>query len=252
MRVWPVALLGTVAGLALGAWLGHALAPPLIVSAPRPPVVSEGGGERDANLDSALTQSWLANLQLAARIRSLESMLGEVSKGDRSQVVGRILSTLSDQDLQAILASAVHLSPDEIDDVRDLRGFSERLAEIAMEDTLQPGNDIGGAEHVVFTNSPETGNLDSVARDQFDPAEPRIYAVFATEDFEGDTVMIKWYRRDQPKILLFQRYMIAPRQRHGYVWFRPDGDWERGQYEVAVYSGDEAMTPLASGHYTVQ
>ncbi len=251
MRVWPIAFLGSLTGLALGAWLGPVLAPPLIVSA-QPLIVSEGWDEREANLDSALTESGLANLQLAARIRSLEAMVGEVSEGDRSQLVGRVISTLSDQDLQSILASTAHLSPDEIGDVRDLRGFSERLAEIAMEDTLQPGNNVAGAEHVVFTSSPEIGDLDSAARERFNPDEPQIYAVFATEDFEGDTVMIKWYRRDQPQILLFQRYSIVPRERHGYVWFRPDGDWERGQYAVDIYSGDEAMTTLASGHYTVQ
>ena len=121
-----------------------------------------------------------------------------------------------------------------------------------MEDTLQPGNNVAGAEHVVFTSSPQTGDLDSTAREQFNPDEPQIYAVFPTEDFEGDTVMIKWYRRDQPKILLLQRYSIVPGEPHGYVWFRPDGGWEPGQYEVNIYSGDEAMRPLAAGHYAVQ
>jgi len=255
MRVRTIAFpaaLASVAGLALGIWLGRVLAPPPSVSAPPPLVVSERRDGREAKLDSALTQSWRANLELAARIKGLEAMAGELSESDRSQLIERIISTLSDRDLQSILASTIRLSPDEIDDVRDLRGFSERLAKIAMEDTLQPGKNVAGAEDVVFTSSPQTGDVDSTAREQFGPDEPEIYAGFATEDFEGDTVMVKWYRRDQPEILLFQRYPIVPGEQHGYVWFRPDEDWAQGQYEVDIYSGDEAMTPLASGNYTVQ
>lgn len=250
-RAWAISFLGVLAVLALGVWLGSAITPRLVSSAPPPPIEDEGHAKLE-KLDSALTQSWQTNLQLAARIRSLQAMVGEASEGGRSQIVEGVISTLSDQDLQSIIASAVHLSPDEIDEVRDLRGFSERLAEIAMEDTLQPTNDGAGTAYVVFTSSRPMGDVDSIARQQFNSDEHRIYAVFQTESFERNTVMIKWYRRDQPKILLFQRYSIVPGEPHGFVWHRPSGGWEQGQYEVSIYSGDEAMTPLASGNYTVQ
>ena len=64
--------------------------------------------------------------------------------------------------------------------------------------------------------------------------------------------MVKWYRRDRPEILLFQRYSVVPGDPNGYVWFSPDGSWCPGQAKAEIYTGDETMTLLASGHYWIQ
>ncbi len=67
-----------------------------------------------------------------------------------------------------------------------------------------------------------------------------------------NTVMVKWYRRDRPEILLFQRYPVVPGDANGYVWSDGNGGWDTGQYEVNIYTGDEAMTLLASGYYWIR
>ena len=84
-------------------------------------------------------------------------------------------------------------------------------------------------------------------------AQGGIASVLApTDSFDQDRVMVKWYRRDSPEILLLQRYPIVRGDDHGHVWFEPDRGWEQGSYKVDVYSGDESMTLLASGSYRVR
>jgi hypothetical protein len=155
---------------------------------------------------------------------------------------------MSDRDLESVLASMIHLSREEIEEVGDLRTFANRLADIAMEDTLMPTDAAAGGEHVVFTTGPERDGT----RSQFDAGETRIYAVFPTDYFDQEKVMVKWYRRDHPEILLLQRYPVVAGDQYGHVWLEPNRGWEQGQYKVDIYSGDESMGLLASGNYSVQ
>ena len=193
-------------------------------------------------------ESWLSGLRLAARVDSLEALVEEMSADDVSQAVDASISRMSDRDLESVLASTIHLSREEIEDVRDLRAFAKRLAEIAMEDTLLPTDLAAGADRVVFTTSPRFDDT----RSHFDAGEERIYAVFPTDYFDQEQVMVKWYRRDHPEILLLQRYPIVVGDEYGHVWLEPNRGWEQGQYKVDVYSGDETMALVASGNYSVQ
>jgi hypothetical protein len=97
-----------------------------------------------------------------------------------------------------------------------------------------------------------TRNSRTLARDRFDAGDSRIYAFFPTDRYERDTVMIKWLRGDRNQILAFERYPIRPGDAHGYVWLRPRGGWEPGQYQVNVYAADEEVTLLAHGRYRVE
>lgn len=242
---------GCLLGVPLGGWLERttATAPPN----PDRSDVSPPAGERatpprtdstEARLEAALTESWLARLQLAAKVQELR----EASRAELPEVLDAGISSLSDRELRSILASTVRLAPEEIADLRDLRAFSTRLAEIAMADILRPEVPNGHAGRVVFGTRPDAGGG---APGPFRPDTDRIYAVFPTEGTASDAVMVKWYRRDRPEILLFQRYAVVPGDPRGHVWLSPAEGWEPGQYKVDIYTGDETMTPVASGHYRV-
>jgi hypothetical protein len=129
--------------------------------------------------------------------------------------------------------------------------FAARLAEVAMEDIVEPAGEPSGAIRVLFTTKPETRDPQVLARERFTTQEPRIYAVFPTAGYTHDTVMIKWYRTDPPQILLFRRYDIRPGDAYGFVWLQPKQSWEPGSYRVEVYAADEAVTRLARGRYQV-
>ena len=216
---------------------------------------AQGGSiPQEEALERALANSWLSGLQLAAKVASLESLLEGLREHevDGEQMVARIISTMSDREIQSIVASAAHLSPEELDEVRDMRAFAMRLAEVAMEGIVEPGEEANEARRVVFTTRPETVDPESVARDRFESNENRIYAVFPTDHYGQDAVMMKWYRRDRPQILLFERYPIQRGEAYGYVWLNRTEGWEPGEYQVDLYAADETMTRLARGRYTVQ
>jgi hypothetical protein len=140
--------------------------------------------------------TWSSNLRLAARVNSLEALIEAMGSNDVSRTVESSISQMSDRDLESVLASMIHLSREEIEEVGDLRAFANRLADIAMEDTLMPTDATAGGEHVVFTTSPDRDGT----RSQFDAGETRIYAVFPTDYFDQEKVMVKWYRRDHPEM----------------------------------------------------
>ncbi len=255
MRLHASVFIGLAVGLALGGWLGRSSAPSVpavaFVGAGEPSresALASGREALEAGLRSALVESGLARLELAARVDDLERLPADGGGPDYSRIVSEGISTLSDRELESMLASTVHLSLEEIGEVRDIRTFSKRLAEIAMQDIIEPETSPDGVDHVVFTTSPAMGNVD--ARTHFGTDANRIYAVFPTDRFGKDSVMVKWYRRDRPVILLFERYSIVPGDPSGYVWL--SRRWEPGQYKVSIYSGDETMNPLASGNYWVQ
>jgi hypothetical protein len=209
---------------------------------------------REQALEEALEGSKLTTLWLAARADSLEALLEGLRGGDldHRRVVDHAIENLDEQELRSIVASAANLSPEELEEVQDLPAFAARLAEVAMEDMLEPGEPVTGANRVVFTTTPETRDPEARARSRFAREQNRIYAAFPTADYEQDSVMIKWYRSDPPQILLFERYPIRRGEAHGFVWLQPTGGWEPGRYQVDIYAADEAVTRLAQGRYTIE
>jgi hypothetical protein len=212
-----------------------------------------GANPRELELERALEYSWLDTLRLAAKVDSLESLLEELQGGelDHRALVQSAIANLSERELQSIVASAASLSAEDLEQIEDMPVFAARLAEVAMEDIVEPSADSGGADRVLFTSTPETHDPAAVARTRFTPLDARIHAVFPTAGYGQGSVMIKWYRSDPPQILLFRRYAIRPGDAYGYVWLNPKDGWEPGQYRVDVFSADEAVTRLAQGRYSV-
>ena len=159
---------------------------------------------------------------------------------------------MSDRELHSIVASLAHLSPEVLDEVTDVRAFAARLAEVAMEDIVEPGTEMSDADRVVFATRPTVADPGSLAWDRYDVDDSRIYAFFPTDHYEQDAVMVRWFRSDRPQILAFERYPINSGDAYGHVWLHPKGGWEPGQYQVDVYSADEEVTPLAQGRYAVE
>jgi hypothetical protein len=238
-------------GIAVGVGLGRAwFHDPDVGAAPPAGTALERAADPDPALSAALAAERLTALGLAARVRGLEALLDDLGGAGGPALLDRAIASLSDAELRSVLASTVRLRADELDGVRDMRAFSARLAEVAMADIVAPAADPGGAAPVVFATGPEPDPaLDTRS---FPPDTQRIYAVFPTVDSDHGVVMVKWYRRDDPEILLFQRYPVVPGDDHGHVWLDPGAGWEPGQYQVGVYSGDESVTLVASGRYAVE
>ena len=212
-----------------------------------------GSNARELELERALEYSWLDTLRLAAKVDSLESLLEELQGGelDHRALVQSAIANLGERELQSIVASAASLSAEDLEQIEDMPAFAARLAEVAMEDIVEPAADPGGGDPVFFSTAPETSEPAALARTRFTPLDARIYAIFPTASYAQGTVMIKWYRSDPPQILLFRRYAIRPGDAYGYVWLNPKDGWKPGQYRVDVFAADEAVTRLAQGRYSV-
>ncbi len=264
------ALLAGVVGLGTGWLLGQAsalqgLAPILALvqgsdtqapnAGPGPPIAdAENTGEQVEEV----ALSWQSAMELAARVRSLEALLADLDdKGiEPRKMLSRVIDNASDDQLEAVIMAATRLRDDDLDAVHDLPAFANRLAEIALRDIVdgaadadEDGQGAGQAGDVIFSTSNIEGEGSATV---FSSDLGRLYAVFSTESRHGRQVMVKWFRADQPKILLFRRYDVNPGVGRNWVWLDREGGWRPGVYQVDVFSGDEAMQAVASGRYTVE
>jgi len=259
---------GLLVGLSIGASMGFLLSPlgallpsvaaevlaspPATTSgdAPPPPAV-----DPDSDLTSeALAEAWMTNLWLTGKIRSLESAIDQIEALDVDPrlLADRVVSSLSQDELRATISMATRLGDEELDQIQDLDAFALRLTDIALEGTLVDEADPLDAGEVRFGTMQSGATDPAMLSNRFDPDERRIYAFFSAEDYAGREVMVKWYRTDQPKIMVFKRHAIRQSGEAEYVWLQPRAGWESGDYRVDVYSGDEAMTQLAMGRYSVE
>ena len=64
-------------------------------------------------------------------------------------------------------------------------------------------------------------------------------------------MFVKWYKADDPKILLFDQYKIQRGADYSFVWLEQESGWTEGEYVVEFYSADEQLKQVASGSYIV-
>jgi hypothetical protein len=207
-----------------------------------------------AALRKALSDSLARNTQLAGHVQFLEALLAALSEpaGDLDDLTQRTIAQMSDRELRTAIATTTELDEEDLEGVEDVHAYAARLAEIAMDGILSEADSPSGANRVLFATVAPRGDPSAVARDRFEPSDRIIYAIFPTGDYRDDYVTLKWYRTDVPQILMLDRHRIVPGDPHGWVWIRRPEDWEAGEYQVDVYSGDEGMRRIATGRYRVE
>jgi hypothetical protein len=258
--VWVLCIATTAlfAGGGIGWWLGHSSALPdqLAMAAVLAKVAPGALGGDDPSQPGADSPDWSSlALQLALRLNSLEALLEELEGrgAEPMEFMRGAIAQLSDSDLEFVLRTAVRLNADDLAEVGDVQGFAYRLSEIALDGIVEADEpDAEQADFVYFTRAPERNDPAAVGRHSFGRDEHRIYAVFPRGGYDLEQVMVKWFRTDKPEILLFGRYAIAQNQEYSWVWLEKREGWDQGHYQVDVFSGDEAMTPIARGQFTVE
>jgi hypothetical protein len=253
----PVFVVGLVAGGSVGWWIGLSTGP-LIEVASSPGESCDGGGREAASerkdedpLSGVLASSFLENLSLLAEIASLESMLEQLEEArlQPRQVASLLVSRMDTDKIEIALAATTGLTDLELEQVEDIEAYALRLMDVALDGVVGPDAEDSEPpqDEVLFNTSRGDGAVSS-ARDWFAANDHRIYALFPTDQHR---VTIKWARTDHPEILLLKRQNVSTRPLTGWVYLDRPGGWEEGRYEVTVYSGDEALVPLASGQYFV-
>ena len=254
--------------LLFGVWVGRATvpsSPPFfdVASGPNPPriasrtstrdattppkpVVAENGAERGEWIEEEEEQAvdwWSARAEL---VRTLAEW-----GGDPAGIMEVVIDAMSDGELRSSLTSLTSLTEEDLDEIRDLRAFTRRVTEVAMDGVVS----VGAPEKtrladVQFSQSVDTENIAELAQTRF-AGDEKIYAIFPMEEYREDDVFVKWYRSDDPEILLFDRYPIQREADYNYVWLEKENGWSEGEYKVEFYSGDDEMKKIAVGRYVV-
>ncbi len=233
--------------------VGESLKPPRGGSRSRsvPPVTEERSGEAPwvAALEEGQVLDWLHRLESGARTELVRSLADW--KSDPAEIVGFVIDAMDDREIRSALTSLTSLTEEDLDEVRDLRAFTRRVSEIAMDGVVSArGPESAGTATIRFSQSADTQNVTEQAQVRF-AGNDRIFAIFPTEDYRYDEVFVKWYRSDDPEILLFDRYPIQREADFNYVWLDRDNGWPEGEYRVELYTVDDAMNRVASGDYVI-
>ncbi len=252
-RAWlrPVATL--VVGISIGFAWGRLGAPARDADAKRLAATAPLSAPLDLAGDPAeQAQSLIDDPDALARLRALANEAFDWGASPK-RVVRGVIDQMDDDQLVSLVSSLTDFTGEELRDGRDLRGFVERLAEVAMDGTLtEPAPLDRGVGRVEFAARVDADNAPVDPSNRFLASERRIFAVFESAEFGGEQVFAKWTRASDGEVLLFGRYPIDPRDTYSYVWLgTPSGGWEPGEYRVDFYTTDTEMEMIASGMHVV-
>jgi hypothetical protein len=191
-------------------------------------------------------------------VNSLEDLIDELGREnvEPREAVRRLIGQMNDDDLTTVISLAMRFGEDELAEVEDIRAFATRLADIAIEGTLEEAPDPDEAEGpmgaVLFSTVREEDDPESVAMDSFFENETEIFAHYPLPPEVDERLMLQWSRVDKPQMMVFRRH--TPRRAGAYsvMSVRRGNGFAPGTYRVAIYQGDEEMAPLASGMYVVK
>lgn len=248
--------IGLMLGGALGRWTAPspdpAATPGEQVTAPSPGIISEIA----KNIQNAGLPGAEKGLAAVGEIIAAASVSDILDWGRAPENVSRrIINEMSDDELITTITSITMITADELAEISDLRDYANRLSHIAMSGVITPdiadtfGHDTATVEFSTKAN--KSSGADDPRYEFYDDAR-RIYAVIPNNEDSTSTIMVHWYRIDQPEILLFDRYRVSPTDNYSYVWLKgPSGPWPSGEYRAEFYSADEDLTPIASGTYRI-
>ncbi len=189
----------------------------------------------------------------APRGLPLDGLLGQQLDAASAELIGGFIAGMSELELIDSVSSTALFSEAELEEISDVRGFAERLASIALSGVVTPAAAIPPQAMLVeFSTSVEPDNTPTAPGEVFGSDSDRIYAVFPTDQYGSDSVLVKWQRLDQPELLVFDRYPIGAIDRDSYVWLSQPEGWSEGAYEVTIYAAEESLEPIAVGSYQVE
>lgn len=173
--------------------------------------------------------------------------------GDPQQAVDFVIDRMSDGELISVMAGVTNFTQEDLSTLRDPREFARRLSSIAMDGLFREQPFVEAAQELVSFSTAVTSENAAVGESlDIEAGARRVYAVFPSEGYPLDEVVVKWYRTDNPEILLLGRYPIVRGDAQSFVWLERRHGWPAGAYGVEFYTSDDRLEKFASGQYVVQ
>lgn len=159
---------------------------------------------------------------------------------------------LADYEVVDFLKNYIHISDADIPKGVSAVDFAGRLGEIFTNGVDKPINNTGiNIEPVEFDVATNSDFQAATPTQEFKTSDNKIYASFNTENYQEDKVMVKWYRVDDPKVYIFDKYDISNDKNNNFVWLEKPSGWNEGLYGVEIYSMEDNLSLMAYGEYSV-
>jgi|GEM_PF-3372909 len=158
--------------------------------------------------------------------------------------------------LASLIYEFTQITPEDIPPTLSIQDFAAHVAAIATKDILTAGGRDSLPEDptvtdIRFGTSPRQPDSAESPTTRFSNYDTRIFAVFDTSTYAHPSVLLKWYRIDEPELFILRKYEIDPHAACNYVWYKRNEGWPTGQYRVEVYSLGASVRMISSGQYEV-
>ena len=201
-------------------------------------------------------------------ISILNDNLDKIIEGDNNRPIDEIISqkleamNLDDQEILGLIQSFINIDSDDVPSQMPIKDFAAKLVEIAAHGVLTPAQ----GESTTNGPTPLPVYFDTSTNQDFSVLDPKetflseenkIFAAFDSSHLTDDnvlvdSVLVKWYRTDQPQVLLMKSFPIRPLSNYNHIWLeRPQG-WPMGDYQVEIYSFQDDLDVIASGKYNIE
>ncbi len=201
-------------------------------------------------------------------ISILDDNLDKIIEGDINRPIDEIISqkleamNIDDQEMLGLIQSFINIDSDDVPSQIPIKDFAVKLVKIAANGVLTPVQSESITNDplplpIYFDTSTNPDYSVSDPTETFFPEETKIFASFDSSQLTDDnvlvdSVLVKWYRTDQPQILLMKSFPIRPLSNYNHIWLdRPQG-WPRGDYQVEIYSFQDDSNLIASGKYNIE
>lgn len=250
-------LAALVVGLGVGFAAGRADPPSTAATACRGEPVAERSHARGASTASPAAPSAdeaPAPLQAISELALLEGSSGAAVRAalrfsdDPDALVASVVDGMARDELEIALATLTGRDRAELEAIRDLHRYAKSYARIAMSGILtdpptSASNEIEFAVRIADTFEP------GPPRTVFDSSSARLFGMFALDSALQGDVLAKWYRVDDPELLMFEEVPLLSRDGEAFVRLdRPEG-WPEGDYRLEVYSPGDDFELIAAGNY---
>jgi len=139
------------------------------------------------------------------------------------------------------------ISEESLNDIENIRPFSKRLAEIALN-SQEELDDIGYI-NIIFSTSPSYGKK-LLSGGNSIRANDTVFAHIVSSGI-SEEVIVKWQHLPTNEILLFKNKTISESNSVPSIWLRPRNGWKEGAYRVSVYTMDDEANPIGSNSYII-
>ena len=168
---------------------------------------------------------------------------------DPDGLVASVVDGMSRSELEIALVHVTGRDLAELEQIGNLHEFAKSYAQVAMAGILTEAPSTPESGAIEFATRMADLYEQGPPRTLFDAASPRIFGVFPLETAPDGELIAKWYRVDQPELLMLEEVPVISSHGEAFVRFdRPEG-WPEGDYRLEVYAPGDEFELIAAGSY---